>query len=506
LPKPPKIHSQKAPVVAATSLTETERSLLDKYLRNTRRSASVSAPPSARRPSAGAAPLSLPQEQLFDRGKHSASEPPFYNEVITIHRKGPLEAAVIERSLLEIIRRHEIWRTTFGEADGRPVQVVHAAPVDLRLPVLDLTGLSKSEQEARVFRCVRELTECPFDLRRGPLLRFLLIRLGDLSHRLVLVAHQSIVDGVSAYQVLPTELAALYQAFSNGNPSPLPEPPIQFADYAVWQRNRVKVEENDQDLRYWRNRLAGELPVLQWPEGWDRAKSYSHRGQIRPFAFTKKVSEALRSTAKREGVTLFMTLLSGFVTLLRGYTNQEDILVGTLSPAGRKRTELQELLGYFLNPVTLRFDLSSNPTFGELLQQTREVVSEAISHDEVPLEVLSKKLGLASSTEDPPPFSVAISLQPRVPEALRPEWDVTSMDAGNGGTMWNLYLAFIDSPDGVIGRAQYNSDIFQEETIAQMLTDLETLFERLTSQPHSRLSDFHKRDDSDKNEGANHPA
>ena len=246
--------------------------------------------------------------------------------------------------------------------------------------------------------------------------------------------------------------------------------------------------------------------MLQWPEGWHRAKNFSHRGQIRPFALTRKVSEGLRSTARREGVTLFMTLLSGFVALLHRYTSQEDILVGTLSPAGRKRTELQELLGYFLNPVALRFDLSSNPTFSELLQQTREVVSEAISHDDVPLEVVSKKLGLATGPGDPPPFSVAISLQPRVPEALRPEWDVTSMDAGNGGTMWNLYLAFIDCPDGVIGRAQYNSDIFQEETITQMLTNLETLFERLTSRPHLRLSDLHKGNDNDQNERANYQA
>ncbi len=491
--------------VAATSLSETERARLNKYLRDTRRPAPVS-PPSARRSSAEAAPLSLPQEQLFERGKHSEGEPPFYNEVITIHRKGVLDAAVIERCLLEIIRRHEIWRTTFDEVDGHPVQVVHPAPSDFLLPVFNLAGLSKSEQEARVLTCVEELAERPFDLKRGPLLRFLLIRLGESSHRLVLVAHQSIVDGISAYHVLPTELAALYRAFSNGNPSPLAEPPIQFADYAVWQRNRAKVEDNDPQIRYWANRLAGELPVLQWPEGWDRAKSFSHRGQIRPFAFTRNVSEGLRSAARREGVTLFMTLLSGFVALLHRYTSQEDILVGTLSPAGRKRTQLQELLGYFLNPVALRFDLSLNPTFGELLQQAREVVSEAISHDDVPLEVVSKKLCLATGPGDPPPFSVAISLQPRVPEALRTEWDVTSMDAGNGGTMWNLYLAFIDRPDGVIGRAQYNSDIFQEETITQMLADLETLFERLTSEPHLRLSDLYKRDTVDEKDKANHQA
>ena len=426
--------------------------------------------------------------------------PPFYNEVITIHRKGVFDAAVVERCLLEIIRRHEIWRTTFDEVNGRAVQIVHPAPGDLPLPVLDLTGLSKSEQEGRVLRSVEELTGRPFDLWRGPLLRFLLIRLAESSHRLVLVAHQSIVDGVSAYQVLPTELAALYQAFSNGNSSPLPESTIQFADYAVWQRSQVNLERIDGEIRYWQDRLAGELPVLQWPEGWDRAKSGSHRGQIRTFAFASKLAEALRATAKREGVTLFMTLLSGFVALLHRYTSQKDILVGTLSPAGRKQTELQELLGYFLNPVALRFDLSSNPSFSELLQQTREVVSEAISHDDVPLEVLMDKLGMAGGWGNPPPFSAAISLQPPVPEALRPEWDVTSMDAGNGGTMWDLYLAFIDRPDGVIGRAQYDSDIFREEMIGQMLTDLEMLLGRLTSQPNLRLWDLDKRDDGEENE------
>ncbi len=502
MPNPAKINSQRASVPTATSLSETERGRLNKYLRDARRPASISALPTARRSSAGAAPLSLAQEQLLYRAQHSADEPPFYNEVITIHRKGTLDAAIIERCLLEIIRRHEIWRTTFEEVNGRPVQIVRPAPAELSVPVLDLTELSKSEQETRVLRSVGNLAKRPFDLLRGPLLRFLLIRLTESSHRLVLVAHQSIVDGVSAYQVLPTELAALYGAFSKGNPSPLAEPAIQFADYAVWQRNQVNTESIDGDMRYWSDRLTDELPVLQWPEGRDRAKSYSHRGVIRPFAFTGKVSEALKATAKREGVTLFMTLLSGFVALLRDYTGQKDILVGTLSPAGRKRTELQELLGYFLNPVALRFDLSSNPTFSELLQQTREVVSEAISHDDVPLEVVAKKLGVASASADPLPFSVAISLQPQVPEALRSEWDVTSMDAGNGGTMWNLYLAFIDCPDGLIGRAQYNSDIFREETIAQMLTDLEMLLKRCCSQPHLRLSDLYKRDNSDENDRA----
>jgi non-ribosomal peptide synthetase component F len=185
-----------------------------------------------------------------------------------------------------------------------------------------------------------------------------------------------------------------------------------------------------------------------------------------------------------------MTLLSGFVALLHRYTTQEDILVGTLSPAGRQRSELQKLLGYFLNPVVLRFDLSSNPTFRELLQLAREVVSEAISHDDLPLELLTQKLKPASDPTRHPFFNVAISLQPPVPESVRPGWDVTSMDIGNGGGIWDLYVAFIDRPDGMLGRAQYNPDLFKADTITYMLRDLQTVLETLTLQPQLHLSDL----------------
>jgi hypothetical protein len=476
---------------AVRHVSDAERRRLERYLRSRELPVSVVADTAiTRRTSTGPAPLSFSQEQVLRRSQQNAHKPPLYNECITVHRMGSLNVSALERSLTEIIRRHEIWRTSYDTLDGRPVQIVHAAPNQSSLPVLDLRELPKAAQEAEVLRSVGRLTGSPFDLQRGPLLRFLLIRMDESVHRLFLIAHQSVVDGVSVYRVLPTELAALYEAFSQGNPSPLPEPTIQFADYTEWQRRQFDVREMDGQISYWRERLAGELPVLCWPAGHRRPKTTSYRGLIRPFAFPNHLTVALRSTAQHEGVTLFMTLLSGFVALLHRYTMQADVLVGTLSPAGRKRTEVQELLGYFLNPVALRFDLSSNPRFRELLQQAGEVVSEAVSNDDLPFELLAERLKPGSESGPYPFIDAAISLQPPVPATVRPGWDVTSMDVGSGGSPWDLYLAFIDRPGGMIGRAQYNPDRFGDRTITRMLRDLEALLGAATSQPHLRLSDL----------------
>jgi surfactin family lipopeptide synthetase A len=470
---------------------ESERERLELYLReNDQQMVSTADVAITRRSSSGPAPLSFPQEEIFRRGEQNTDKPPFYNECITVYREGSLDVPALERSLAEIIRRHEIWRTTYDTVDDRPVQVIHAPPDDFSVPRLDLRGLDGSNHELEVLLSVGELIQRPFDLRQGPLLRFLLVTTGDNAHRLFLIAHQSIVDGVSVYQVFPTELAALYEAFSQGNPSPLPEVTIQFADYADWERRRLDAKKLDEYVGYWRQRLDSELQILRWPVDGARKRTQSYRGLIRSFAFTKDLTAALRFTAQREGVTLFMTLLSGFVALLHRYTTQKDILVGTLSPAGRQRSELQKLLGYFLNPVVLRFDLSSNPTFRELLQLAREVVSEAISHDDLPFELLAQRLKPASDPGRHPFFNVAISLQPPVPESIRPGWDVTSMDVGNGGGILDLYMAFIDRPDGMIGRAQYNPDLFKADTITYMLRDLQTVLETLTRQPQLHLSDL----------------
>jgi hypothetical protein len=298
-----------------------------------------------------------------------------------------------------------------------------------------------------------------------------------------IIAHQSIVDGVSVYQVLPRELATLYEAFSVGQPSPLPELPIQYGDFAYWQRHWLQGEMLDRQISYWRKQLAGGLPMMQLPQCISPACE-TFRGVIKPFTVPRELGDAIREGCQREGITLFMILLAGFATLLHRYSGQDDILVGTLSPAGRKRSEVQELMGYFLNPVALRFNFSGGLSFRDLLLNAGRLISEAISNDDVPLEYLAEVLQLNSARD--PFVKVAVSLQPQVP-TVKSGWNVTSMDAQNSGTVWDLYLAFIEEENCLTGRTQYNPDVFEEATITALLEDLWRVLKKGVTNPQERV-------------------
>jgi len=396
---------------------------------------------------------------------------------------------VLERCLIEIIKRHEIWRTSYDTLDGKAFQVIHPVPSVLPLSVLDLRVLPELGREKEVRRLASEQARQEFDLQRGPLLRVLVVRAGETDYRILMTAHLSIVDGVSVYQVFPSELAQLYEAFSAGKESPLPQPRIQYADYAWWQRQWLAGGELKRQLEYWRTRLSGELPVLQWPVDHPRPAVQTFRGAIRSFALPGDLGNTAKETCRTEGVTLFNFLQAAFTSVLHSYTRQDDIIIGTFSPAGRKRSEAQGLLGHFLNPVALRIDLSEDPSFSELLRQTQRVTSEAMSHDDVPIEFLAREL---LSKEDPsrhPFFTVAISLQPPM-SGLHEGWSVTSMDGESGGAFWDLYLAFIEQPAGLIGRVQYNPDLFETPTITRFLEDLQMLLESATLNLGQRLSEL----------------
>src|SRR5437773_1170123 len=474
----------------AAPLSEEKRNLLQKYLRGEVGQSSGKSSGITRRSPGDTAPLSLTQQELWLRELHVPGIPPLYNECITLYMKGPLDVAVLEASFTEIVRRHEAWRTTFETANGQPVQVIQPASKVI-LPVLDLRRLGKAEREVEAVRCVAEDARRPFDLRRGPLLRPTLVKLDYDEHRLFLIAHQIILDGMSAYQIFVSELAALYKAFSAGRPSPLPELPVQCADFACWQRQWLQGEVLAKQVDYWRKQLEGEPPVLNWPSDRPRPADRTFRGAFQPFALPGRLSRALRELSQRAGGTLFMTLLAGFATLLHSYTGQEDIVVGTLSPAGRKRSEVQALLGYFLNPVALRVHFGSHPTFRELLRQVGSVLSEAISHDDVPIEFLARELKPKADSSRSPFFTVALSLQPPMPD-LDLEWSVTSMDVESGGASWDLYIAFIDRPNGMIGRAQYNPDLFERPAITAMLGDLRSLLDSVALNPERRLLDLRR--------------
>src|SRR2546425_621375 len=383
----PAATSERSVTGESVRLSEAKRSLLHKYLQGDFRRSPTEKGAIGPRPPGSAIPLSFGQQQLW---LHAQLAPgmPVYNEAVTVHRKGPLDVPALERGFNEIIRRHEAWRTTFTVADGRPVQVVNPAPT-MTLPVTDLRGLPEAEREREALRLATEDARQPFDLAQGPLLRARLVRLGDNEHRLFLALHHIIFDGVAISRVFLPELAALYEAFSSGQPSPLPEMTSQYADYAHWQREWLQGEALSEHIGYWKKRLAGDLPVLELPTDRPRPAVQSFRGAMEPLALSKSLTDALKALSEREGVTLYMTLLAAFKTLLYRYSGQEHILVGSVT-AGRNHPELEKLIGFFLSTVVLRTDLSGNPTFRQLLGRVRDVTLEALSHDEVPFEHLVK--------------------------------------------------------------------------------------------------------------------
>lgn len=471
-----------------TPLSEAKRKLIETYRRG--RNASEAAPANfiAPRPAGTPVPLSLSQEQLVLREVNTAGISLLYNECVALRMTGPLNVAALEKSLLAIIERHEIWRTSYDVHNGQALQVIHPAPEEIALQLIDLHSVPAPHREVAAQQVIEELVRQPFDLQNGPLLRFRLVKLGDFEHRLFLVAHLSIVDGVSAYQIWPSELAALYSAYSEGRPSPLPGLPIQFGDYAHWQRSKFPEEEMGKQQAYWRRQLAGTLPVLSWPKNRPQTPAAPFPGAICPFVLSAAASEAVKELSKQEAVTLFVSLLAAFVTLLFAYTEQEDIVIGTPSSAGRKRPEVARLLGYFLNPVALRFDLSNKPTFRDLLRQAQRSTLEAIANDDVPIEWLARELQAKSNARQNPFFSVAMSLQPAMPSGGL-DWSVTSMDVESGGSPWDLYVAFIDRPTRMLARVQYNPDVFEKNTIIQMWQDFERLLGILSADPQKRLAD-----------------
>lgn len=435
--------------------------------------------PSKRFPRDTPSPLSLAQEQVWRLDQDAGKLAPIHNESITIHREGSCEPSAMERSLTEIVRRHEIWRTTYDTQSGQPMQVVHPA-IGFHLPVDDLRHLPDDEREAAAAALGNEDARERFDLTRGPLLRARLVTLREDQHRLYLTAHQSIVDGISVFDLFPFELTTLYQAFVSGRPSPLPELENQFGDFASWQRRNFVSGGLDKQLAYWEKQLGGGLPRLQWPKFGERPPRQTYRAAMHAFEFSAGLSDGLKNVAKREGATLFMVMLAALVSLLHAYTGQEDITVGTLSPSGRKHTEWQQLLGYFLNPVALRANLKGNPSIPSLLRQIRELTLGAISHDDVPLEIIAERLGLTRDPSRHSFFTVALSVAPDV-VALPQGWKMTYMDVESGAGRWDLYIEMSDRAQGLLGRAQYNPDLFSRDEIKAVLKDYRVRLEEIAA-------------------------
>ena len=433
------------------------------------------------------APLSFAQQQIWLHAQ-LVPEIPIYNEPVTIHRHGRLEVAVLERTLTEIIRRHEAWRTNFVLMNGEPVQVIQPAkPFSLR--VIDLRHLPAADREAEAKRLAVEDSLKLFQLSEGPLFRALLVHLTDNEHRLILTLHHIIFDGYSIYRVLLPEVATLYEAFSKGKESPLPELPTQYRAFGSWERDWLLSSGHlASQLAYWRKQLGGDLPVQQLPSDRPRPAVQSFRGAIHPVIIPKELSDALKLLSRREGGTLFMGLIAAFAVLLHRYSFSEDLPIGTVS-SGRKRSELEGLLGYFLNLVVLRNDLSGDPSFRQLVRRTREVALDALSNDDAPFTHVVSELHPNRSLSFNPLFQVLLTLEPPVPDS-QDGWTValTQSEVDTGYSKLDLCLELDERPAGLIGRFKYSTDLFDAETISHMAGHFITLLRSIVANPGLPIS------------------
>jgi amino acid adenylation domain-containing protein len=438
-----------------------------------------------RRSEGSRTPLSFGQQQVWLLGQ-MVPDSLRYNESIFIYLPGPLNITALEQSLNEILRRHEAWRTSFPLVDGQPVQRIYPSQA-LILPVVDLRHFSEAERQVEALRLETEQACVPFDLANGPLLRAALMQLGNQEHQLYLTLHHIICDSTALFQVFFQELHTLYQAFSTGQHSPLPELPIQYADFAIWQHKQLKERIFADQLAYWKQRLVAAPTALALPTN-PRPVVKTHQRSRYSFALSGQLTAALKSLSSRESVSLFITLAAALNTLLHRYTGQDDVLIGTVV-AGRNYPETQQVLGLFLNTLVLRTDLSGNPTFRELLARVREVILQAEAHQEVPFEYLVKELRSEREFGQNPLFQVMLTLQPSLP-VLPSAWTLPQAEVNSATDECDISLIFTDQPEGLIGRFEYNTDLFDEPTIARMVGHLQTLLEGTVNDSEQLLSEL----------------
>ncbi len=470
-----------------TVLTEQKRKqLLAAYFQTRPESAPETPPRAVKRAAGSVLPLTAAQKQLWLHNQ-LAPDTPLYNEPLTVRRLGTLDTAALERSLTEIVRRHDAWRTIFPVQEGQPVLVVQP-PFEVRLPQIDLRSLPQAERAAAAHNLAAEDARLPFDLATGPLFRARLVHLDDEEHCLFITLHHLIFDGFSGYRVFLPELAALYEAFSQGKSSPIPELDFQFADYALWQQEWERGDELEDRLRYWKRQLAGAPPVLELPVARTRPGSQAFVGAMHSLQLPAALSEDLRRLGRQAGATLFMTLLAAFKVLLHRYSGQEDILIGS-NTAGRNCPGSEKLLGYFLNTVVLRSDLSGNPTFLQLLERVRKVTLDALAHDGVPLDRIVAELQPQRDANRHPFFQVLFSLEPP-PTSSEPGWDLTCIDVETRTSKFELCLVLDDRPDGLLCRFIYSTAWFDADTISRMAGHWQTLLEAVAADPGRKISEF----------------
>lgn len=471
-------------MTSADTISEARRQLLEKLRRGEFQPSSATLGPLIPRPPGAQAPLSPGQEQVWFHDRLAAGVP-VYNESVTIHKRGPLDPAVLVRCFNEIARRHEIWRTAFPIIDGNVVQRIDS-DVQVPLPFVDLSHLRVEEREAEAVRVATEDVRRPFDLDVAPLFRVRLVRWAEDYHRVYLTVHHLVFDGVSIYRVFIEELAALYSVYSAGQASPLPELTCQYSDFAAWKQRQIVDGSHAAQMEYWRQNLAGELQPLELPTDRPRLAEPTWLGGMETCTIPLQLVQALKELSRSEGATHYMTLLAVFQVLLYRYSGQDEIIVGGATNT-RTRPEFERLVGYFLNAVVFRTRAEADLSFREFLGRVKSTVLGALAHSEIPFDAIVRELAPKRESNRHPLFQVLFSTRPPFTD-FPAGWDVTDMEVHSGASSFDLFVEFSEHPEGLNGRFVYNSDLFDRATIQHLLEHFQVLLQRLVANPDQAIS------------------
>ncbi|MEH2050450.1 amino acid adenylation domain-containing protein [Nostoc sp.] len=430
-------------------------------------------------------PLSFAQQRLWFldqlEGENCVYNVPFFWQI-----NGFLNISALEQAIKEIVQRHEVLRTSFCIVDESPIQIIHAYP-QLTMQVLDWRQLTEENQLSKAQQLAKEELQQPFNLSNPPLLRVKLLQLNDQSHLLLLVIHHIVCDGWSI-DIFRRELFSLYTAFCAGEPSPLTELALQYADFAHWQRQWLQGKVLETQLNYWQKQLATVPPLLELPTDRTRPSVQSFKGRSEFLKLNQDLTQKLKRLSQESGTTLFMTLLAAFTLLLSRYSGQEDIIVGS-AIANRNRRETESLIGFFVNTLALRTNLQGNPTFLELLERVKQVTLDAYDHQDLPFEKLVDELGLERSLSHHPLFQVAFGWQNETQQQLEINGlTLTRFTWENTTTLFDLSLIFRETPQGLTGEWEYATDLFEAKTIQRMAGHFAVLLQGIVDNPHQNIN------------------
>jgi amino acid adenylation domain-containing protein len=471
---------------AHVDLSASKRALLEKMMRGGGVAVAKPQQIEKRTPDAEI-PLSADQRQVW---LHAIMAPdvPLYNESITIHRFGSFDRGAMERSVNEILRRHEAWRTAFVEEGGVLVQRVREHR-DIVLPYDDVSHLPEAERDAAALAIGQEDARRAIDLNDAPLFRARIVKLADDNHRLYFTLHHIIFDGVAIYRVIVPELAKLYDAFSRGAPSPLPMAALQYGDYTIWQQEHLKSAPIQKQIDYWRRTLADAPPKLELVGDRTKPARPTHAGSMEVFEIPNDLIENLKLVGQRHGVTLYMTLLAAYHAQLHLYSGDEDIIVGGVTDL-RRRPELENVVGYFLNTIALRAKPKGETRFSDFLTEVRDSVLGALAASEAPFDEVVRALDVKRRPGTHPLFNCLFSIEPPV-DPFPDGWDLTQMDVVVGGAKFDLYLELDERQnEGMHGRFLYSTELFDPSTVRRMIGHYLTILEGVVADATRPLKDL----------------